>query len=586
MAKIFKRVRCGWVLVGMVAMAAGCGGSDSKQAPDCEPGATDSCVCDDGSVGNRSCSEDGVWDDCSCTGSDGTGGTSTSAAGGAQAVGAGSGGVGGSGPGGETGTGAIGGTDPTGTGGATDGAGGSQSSGGSGTTTGGSGGASDGVGGDDGSGGAPGGASGTAGTGGDSVGAGGNAGAAGSVGAGGGTTGMGGLSGGAPGTGGSAGSGGSAAGAGGELAGTGGSVAGSAGEDSGTGGEDSGTGGDPGSGGVTVDPDDYPPAGNPDGNCAVPAEAQAENSSSPDHVVGTGTPGSCTGQAFIDAVALGGVITFDCGPDPVTIVLESPAKVFNDADPDIVIDGGGLVTLSGGGTSRILYMNTCDPDQNYTTDHCQDQDHPRLTVQNLTFINADSSTEPEYDGGGAIWVRGGRFKVVNSRFFNNVCADVGQDLGGAGIRVFSQYQGLPVYVVNSTFGGAEGLGNVCSNGGGISSIGVSWTIINSLFSYNSAIGNGGNPAEPGTPGGGSGGAIYNDGNTMTLTVCGTLIEHNTVNSYGSAIFFVSNDHSGNIVIDQSVIQNNVGGSWYPAVIGISMHDDTQITITDSITESP
>ena len=314
--------------------------------------------------------------------------------------------------------------------------------------------------------------------------------------------------------------------------------------------------------------------------------AQAEDSSDPDHVVGDGTPDSCTGQAFIDAVALGGTITFDCGSAPKTIVLQSPAKVFNDADPDIVIDGGGLVTLSGGGTTRILYMNTCDENQVWTTAHCEDQDHPRLTVQNLTFIDADSHNETEYDGGGAIWARGGRLKVVNCNFYNNVCADVGPDVGGGGIRAFDQSQDLPVYVVGSTFGGAEGLGNVCSNGGGISSIGVSWTIINSLFSYNSAIGNGGNPADAGTPGGGSGGAIYNDGNTMTLTLCGTTIEHNTVNAYGSAIFFVSNDHSGNIVIDQSVIQNNVGGSWYPAVNGISMHDDTSITVTNSVTEPP
>ena len=81
-------------------------------------------------------------------------------------------------------------------------------------------------------------------------------------------------------------------------------------------------------------------------------------------------------------------------------------------------------------------------------------------------------------------------------------------------------------------------GNVGSNGGAISSIGVSWTIINSLFSYHRAIGYGANPADPGTPGGGSGGSIYNDGNTMTLTVIGTQIEYNEVNKHGSAIFFV------------------------------------------------
>lgn len=313
----------------------------------------------------------------------------------------------------------------------------------------------------------------------------------------------------------------------------------------------------------------------------MPAEAGLADVSSPTTVVGSGTPASCTANAFIDAVARGGIITFACGPDPVTITLDRPAKIFNDTGPEIVIDGGGRVTLSGGGTTRILYMNTCDPAQRWTTSHCQDQDHPRLTVQNLTFVDADSRGETEFDGGGAIWVRGGRFRVVSSRFFNNVCADAGPDVGGAGIRAFSQFNGLPVYVVNSTFGGGAGYGNVCANGGGISSIGVSWTILNSVFSHNRAIGNGGNPASPGTPGGGSGGAIYNDGNTMTLTLCGSHIQHNEVNAFGSAIFFVSNDHTGNIVIDRSLITQNVGGSWYPTYPQISGHADTPITVTDS-----
>ena len=333
-----------------------------------------------------------------------------------------------------------------------------------------------------------------------------------------------------------------------------------------------------------TNPADGPPAGNPDGDCDVPAEAGLADVSSPRTVVGTGTPESCTADAFIAAVAAGGVVTFDCGPEPVIITLDRPAKVFNDSGPDIVIDGGGLVTLSGAGNNRILYMNTCDQAQVWTTPNCNNQDHPRLTVQNLTFIDASSKSEGEYDGGGAIWVRGGRFKLINSRFFNNVCADTGPDVGGAAVRVFDQYNGLPVYVVNTTFGGDEGLGGVCSNGGGISSIGVSWTIINSLFSHNRAIGNGGNPAQGGTPGGGSGGAIYNDGNTMTLSLCGVKIQHNEVNTHGSAIFFVSNDHSGNIRIERSVITENVGGTWYPTYPQISNHDDTPIEVIDSVIE--
>ncbi len=306
-----------------------------------------------------------------------------------------------------------------------------------------------------------------------------------------------------------------------------------------------------------VNPQSGPPAGNPDGHCAIPAEAHPADSSTPRTVVGTGTPASCTAAAFVSAVALGGVITFNCGPTPVTITLDATAKVVNDASPDIVIDGGGLVTLSGGGRVRILYMNTCDQAQHWTTSHCQNQDTPRLTVQNLTFIDGNSTGETlEGGGGGAIFVRGGRFKVVNSRFFHNQCEPTGPDLGGGAIRVLSQFENQPVYVVNSTFGGSAELGNVCSNGAGLSSIGVSYTVINSLFTHNLAVGNGANPTTPPAPGGGSGGAIYNDGNTFTLTLCGVAMHDNHANEGGGAIFFVSNNHTGSLVIQDSTLSHN------------------------------
>jgi hypothetical protein len=326
-----------------------------------------------------------------------------------------------------------------------------------------------------------------------------------------------------------------------------------------------------------TDPTTGPAAGNPSGTSPVPAEGLAEDVSSPDTVIGTGTPDGCTADLLVQAVARGGKITFDCGSAPVTIELTQPAKVFNDK-PDVVIDGGGLVALSGSGTTRILYMNTCDPDQVWTTPHCDDQDHPHLTVQNLTFVDGNSkavSNANEGGGGGAIFAQGGRLKIVNSRFFNNACADTGPDVGGGAVRAFMQYQGLPVYVVHSTFGGADGYGNVGSNGGALSSIGVSWSIYNSLFSYNRAVGNGGNPAKGGTPGGGSGGAIYNDGNTMTLALYGSLLEQNQVNAYGSAIFFVSNDVSGTLRIHDSVLRQNTGGSWedYPDISLIAKTTD-------------
>lgn len=333
-----------------------------------------------------------------------------------------------------------------------------------------------------------------------------------------------------------------------------------------------------GDGGIAdpnTDPATGPLAGNPNGECAVPAEGQAMDVSNPRTVVGTGTPESCTSDAFVAAVAAGGVITFDCGPDPVIIKLEETAKVVNDTGPDIVIDGGGLVTLSGVGRHRILYMNTCDPDQVWTTDHCDDQDHPRLSIQNITFVDGNASGE-DPDGGGAIFVRGGRLRVVNARFFNNVCDEVGQDNAGGAIRAFDQSEDRPIYVVNSTFGGSTALGNRCSNGGALGSIGVSFTVLNSVFTHNEATGNGANPRRPGTPGGGNGGAIANDGNEFTLNLCGTVVTDNTANEGGGGIFFVSNNRTGHLNLSDSTLCSNPSLGFetdgYPGIFVLAAED--------------
>ncbi len=308
---------------------------------------------------------------------------------------------------------------------------------------------------------------------------------------------------------------------------------------------------------IPVEPRPLPVAGNPNGSAFVPAGAGPVDTSQPTTVIGTGNPASCTAQAVVDAVASGGIITFDCGPDPITIPMTQTARIFNNALPDVVIDGGGLVTLSGMGERRILYMNTCDQSLVWTTPRCDDQDHPRLVLQNLTFVDGNATGETiDGGGGGAVFVRGGRVRVVDSRFFSNRCDSVGPDVGGGALRVLSQHQGLPVYVVNSTFGGRADLGNVCSNGGGTSSIGVSWVMLNSVFSHNAAIGNGANPARSGTPGGGNGGAIYLDGNLMRLDLYDTVINDNVANEGGGAIFFVSNNRTGTMSITDSTLRGN------------------------------
>ena len=135
--------------------------------------------------------------------------------------------------------------------------------------------------------------------------------------------------------------------------------------------------------------------------------------------------------------------------------MTATAKVVNTSH-QVVLDGGGKVTLSGGGNTRILYMNTCDPAQTYTTSDCWEQQWPQLVVQNMTFTDAYSATQETKTasyGGGAIFDEGGQLKVVNSVFTGDQCYASGPDLGGGAIRATGMYMQVPVYITNDTFTG-------------------------------------------------------------------------------------------------------------------------------------
>jgi hypothetical protein len=304
-----------------------------------------------------------------------------------------------------------------------------------------------------------------------------------------------------------------------------------------------------------------PKAGNPNGHATVPAAGRAVSTSHPNHVIGHGTPAGCTSAAVVKAVAEGGIITFDCGPKPVTITMTATAKVVNTSHR-VVLDGGGKVTLSGGGKVRILYMNTCDPKQKFTTDDCWEQEWPQLVVQNLTFKDAYSAvreTSTSSYGGGAIFDEGGQLKVVNSTFTGNRCYATGPDLGGAAIRALGMYMKVPVYITQDTF-----TGNSCSNGAALSGLYANFDVYNSLLTNNKAIGWGANPAAPGTAGGGSGGAIYTDGDQYNLLIDGTSMSDNTAREGGGAIFFVVDADGGRLTISHSTLHHDPSGEFQNA----------------------
>jgi hypothetical protein len=312
--------------------------------------------------------------------------------------------------------------------------------------------------------------------------------------------------------------------------------------------------------------------GNPNGHAAVPLAGRAVSTAHPDHVIGDGTEASCTSAAVVQAVAMGGIITFNCGPQAVTVTMTQTANVVH--GDLIVIDGGGRVTLSGGGKIRILDMDTCPG--------CWEQTGPHLIVQNMRFVDGYSgahqvSGSADY-GGGAIFDQGGQLTVVNSAFVGNGCYQFGPDLGGGAIRAYGMDMNTPVYLTGDTF-----RGNTCSNGGAVSGLYANFVLTNSLLVGNKAIGWGANPATAGTPGGGSGGGVYTDGNNYNLVIDDTVIRSDSAREGGGAIFCVIDNGQGALTIENSDLDGNPSSQFQnaPGIFDSLDGHDVQPTVIGS-----
>ncbi|TAG45786.1 MAG: hypothetical protein EAZ30_14785 [Betaproteobacteria bacterium] len=289
--------------------------------------------------------------------------------------------------------------------------------------------------------------------------------------------------------------------------------------------------------------------------------------------VGNGTPASCTDVAIQSAVNTGGVVTFNCGINPVTIAIRNTIVV-----PPLlntVIDGAGKVTLDGGGTARIMQLKN----GNYRTNS------NGLTLQRITLANGKAVgtryTPPNpnnpacaygyADGsGGAIEVGDARLHVIDVNFLNNTAATPGPDVGGGAIYAAGS---LDLTIVGSRF-----VGNSGSNAGAVGLLQTNGRFFNSLFQSNEATGTGqnyaggaaagcvgvGHPEQGGA--GGNGGAIAIDGSDDTDQIfCGTRIVNNTAGALAGAIFRTANFGSRLTTIDRSEISGNTakqGGAFF------------------------
>jgi len=311
-------------------------------------------------------------------------------------------------------------------------------------------------------------------------------------------------------------------------------------------------------------------AGNPNGSCSmgVPAAGRPVDTTNPTTVVGTGTAASCTFSELQAAVAKAGIITFDCGADPITIHVTSTLNLVT--TKDTVIDGGSKVTLDGGKNVQIL---------NFASSNFQANDHV-LTLQHLALANGKTTptdaipTAPAPcsqgwdDGqGGALYMRDGNLNVIDCIFTGNEAADLGPDTGGGAIYVIGSKNGT--VIAGSTF-----MGNSASNGGAVGSLFSNMSIYDSLIEGNMATGNGANSddatmcsvinnGQNEVGSGGNGGAVYNDGASVNVLLCGDAILNNAAGTkaFGGGLFFTSNDLGGTLTIADTTMTGNTGGSW-------------------------
>lgn len=195
-----------------------------------------------------------------------------------------------------------------------------------------------------------------------------------------------------------------------------------------------------------------------------------------DAVIGTGTPTSCqTAQAATDlsnAVAAGGVISFNCGPDPVMIISNT-----NATDKTVVVNGGGLVTLNGENLRQLFFV--------FGTGN--------LTLNNISLFDGDASQ------GGAIYVDTQAQVTINGGFITSSNANDGGGIYNKGVLTIS-YATLGSNIASNNGGGIYNNGgtvnitdsylvsNQAQNGGGIYTSGGQLTLLRSAV-RGSVIGN-------------------------------------------------------------------------------------------------
>lgn len=191
----------------------------------------------------------------------------------------------------------------------------------------------------------------------------------------------------------------------------------------------------------------------------------------------------------------GGTVNFDCGEATVPI---STTKTIEKA---VTIDGGGIITLSGGENTQLFVVSSSED----------------LTVRGLTLADGrvpNSGDERSNFRGSAVYVdSGGSLEILDSAVRNNVAIGSDDNFGGA---IYS-FGTATINIERSTFSDNE----ADRSGGAIYSSGPV-TISDSTFTRNRNL-----------TSSSAGGAIFAESSLEIVN--STFVENESTNDAGGAI---------------------------------------------------
>jgi|CXWL01.1.fsa_nt_gi predicted outer membrane repeat protein len=265
----------------------------------------------------------------------------------------------------------------------------------------------------------------------------------------------------------------------------------------------------------------------------TPAPARAGST-----VVGSGTPGSCTEAALNAAIGVAngtfGMVTFDCGAAPYTLVVSSEKALAN----GVIIDGGGTITLSGGNATRLFNIFQGSA----------------VELRNLTLLRGYAA------GGGCVY----SLSSAEDPSFLNLdhvsFVECGSSLYGAGLAATQTH----VTITDGSFNSNQATGG---GGGAISLNGGSLHATRTAFASNSALAQGGALQ------------IW----FATATIAQSSFTNNTaatpaVAQGGGAIFL----RTSTATVTQTAFNNNQSGGFESGTLGGALHlaESSTVALTD------